>query len=73
MLSCGLCYSAYDINGNTKLGANHRLNDVYFDNDIGANLKELYENFENLNFNDMDDFDALKIVLYYFIDRVLDR
>ncbi|KAK9199270.1 hypothetical protein WN944_014458 [Citrus x changshan-huyou] len=52
---------AYDINGNTKLGANHRLNDLYFDNDIGANLKELYENFENLNFNDMDDFDALKI------------
>lgn len=46
---------------------------MYFDNDIGANLKELDEKFENLNFNDMDDFDAVKIVLYYFTDRVLDR
>ena len=56
-----------------SLGANHRLNDLYFDNDIGANLKELDEKFESLDFNDMDDFDELKIVLYHFTDRVLDR
>lgn len=27
--------------------------------------------FEDLNFNDMDNIDALQIVLYYFADRVL--
>lgn len=27
--------------------------------------------FEDLNFNDMDNIDALQIVLYYFANRVL--
>lgn len=46
---------------------------MYFDGDIGVNLKELDANFEDLKFNDMDDSNALKIVLYYFTDRVLNR
>ncbi|KAH9725713.1 hypothetical protein KPL70_007982 [Citrus sinensis] len=39
----------------------------------GANLNELDANFEDLNFNDMEDTNVLKIVLYYFADRVLNR
>lgn len=61
----------YNIHRNVKLETNHRLCDLYFDGDIGANLKQLDEKFEDLNFNDMDDFDAPKIALYYFAYRVL--
>lgn len=43
---------------------------LYFDGNLRANLKELDENFEDLNFNDMDNIDALKIALYYFANRV---
>ena len=43
---------------------------LYFDGNLRANLKELDENFEDLNFNDMDNIDALKTALYYFANRV---
>ena len=49
------------------------MRNLYFDGDIGANLNELDANFEDLNFNDMEDTNVLKIVLYYFADRVLNR
>lgn len=61
----------YNIYRNVKLEINHMLCDLYFDGDIRANIKQLEENFEDLNFNDMDDFDAPKIALYYFAYRVL--
>lgn len=49
------------------------MRDLYFDGSIRENFKELDENFEDLKFKDMDNTDALKIVLYYFADRVLNR
>ena len=70
-LVTGLCYGAHNIHRNAKLETNRRLRDLYFDNDIRVNLKQFDENFEDLNFNDIDDFDALLNALYYFTDRVL--
>lgn len=49
---------------------NHRLCNLYFDSDIESDLKHLDENFEDLNFNDMEDVDAFKNKLYYFTDSV---
>ena len=69
----GLCYETYGIHRKEKLKTHHRLRNLYFDGDIGANLNELDANFEDLNFNDMEDTNVLKIVLYYFADRVLNR
>lgn len=44
---------------------------MYFDGNIEVNLRELDEKFKDLNFNDMEDIDALQIALYYFTDKVL--
>ncbi|KAH9671507.1 hypothetical protein KPL70_017399 [Citrus sinensis] len=70
-LVTGLKYGVYDIHRKAKVGVQHRLRDLYFDGDLGATLKEFDARFEALNFNDVDDVDALKIALYYFADRVL--
>ena len=70
-LVTGLKYGVYDIHRKAKVGVQHRLRDLYFDGDLGATLKEFDVRFEALNFNDVDDVDALKIALYYFADRVL--
>lgn len=35
------------------------------------NLVQFESIFANLHFDNMDNIDALKMVLYYFIDRVL--
>ena len=70
-LVTGLKYGEYDIHREVEVEVQHRLRDLYFEGDLGANLKEFDAKFEDLNFNDMDDVDALKIVLYYFADRVL--
>ena len=46
---------------------------LYFDGNLEQilnNYKELDENFEDLNFNDMDNIDALKTALYYFANKV---
>lgn len=52
---------------------NNRLCDLYFESNIDVTLKRFNKKFENLNFNDMSDVDALKVALYYFADRVLNR
>ena len=70
-LVTGLKYGVYDMHRKAKVEVQHRLRDLYFDGDLGATLKEFDARFEALNFNDVDDVDALKIALYYFADRVL--
>lgn len=49
----------------------HRLRDLYFNGNLGVNLKQFDARLKDLNFDDMDDVDALKVTLYYFADRVL--
>lgn len=49
----------------------HRLRDLYFDGNLEVNLKQFDARLKDLNFDDMDDVDALKVTLYYFADRVL--
>lgn len=48
----------------------HRLRDLYFDGNLGVNLKQFDARLKDLNFDDMDDVDALKVTLYNFADRV---
>ena len=70
-LVTGLNYGVYDIHREAEVEVKHRLRDLYFDGDIGAKLKQFDARFEDLNFNNMEDVNALKITLYYFADRVL--
>ncbi|GAY31825.1 hypothetical protein CUMW_272370 [Citrus unshiu] len=50
----------------------HRLLNMYFDGLFrNINLKQFDALFEKLDFEAMDDIDALKIVLFYFADRDL--
>ena len=50
----------------------HRLLNTYFDRLFhNINLKQFDALFEELDFEAMDDIDALKTVLFYFADRVL--
>lgn len=49
----------------------HRLRDLYFNGNLEVNLKQFDARLKDLNFDDMDDVDALKVTLYYFADRVL--
>ena len=55
-----------------KVKTLHRLLNTYFDDLFcNVNLRQFDSRFEDLNFEVMDD--ALKIVLYYFINRILNR
>ncbi|GAY68271.1 hypothetical protein CUMW_262830 [Citrus unshiu] len=58
---------------NTELRNNqtmHRLRNTYFDGvHCKINLKEFDALFKKLKFEEMDDMDTLKIVLFYFTDR----
>ncbi|GAY56083.1 hypothetical protein CUMW_169090 [Citrus unshiu] len=50
----------------------YRLRNMYFGGvHRKINLKEFDVLFEKLKFEAMDDIDALKIALFYFVDRVL--
>ena len=50
----------------------HKLRNTYFGGvHRKINLKEFDALFKKLKFEEMDDMDALKIVLFYFADRVL--
>ena len=72
-LVTGLNYGVYDIHREAEVEVKHMLRDLYFNGDLGANLKQFDARFDDLNFNNMEDVNALKIVLYYFADRVLNR
>ena len=56
---------------NNKSG--HKILKTYFGCDLfrNINLKQFDALFEKLNFEAMDDIDALKIALFYFANRVL--
>ncbi|GAY62287.1 hypothetical protein CUMW_216610, partial [Citrus unshiu] len=55
-----------------KLKTVHRLLITYFNGlSRNINLKRFDVLFEELDFEAMDDIDALKIALFYFADRVL--
>lgn len=66
-----LNYGVYDIHREAEVEVKHRFRDLYFDGDLGANLKQFDARFEDLNINNMDNVDALKFAPYYFADRVL--
>lgn len=68
-----LYYGTYDFHIKTKFLASNRLRDFYFNSNLDTTLKQFDENFENLNFNDIYDIDALNIALYYFADRVFNE
>ncbi|XP_052298878.1 uncharacterized protein LOC127902803 [Citrus sinensis] len=69
-LVTGLSYSV-----DTKLKNNemeHRLRNTYFGGvHCKINVNEFDALFKKLKFEEMDDMDALKIALFYFVDRVL--
>lgn len=55
-----------------KLKMVHRLLNIYFDSLFdNINLKQFNLRFEDFDFEAMDDINALKIALYYFVDMVL--
>lgn len=55
----------------SKVTINHWC-DQYFNDHLGT-LPKLDRSFEDLNFHDMDDINALKIMLYYFADILHNR
>ena len=69
-LVTGLCYGEKVFL--TKHKTMHRLLKKYF---VGRfreiNLDQVEQRFMNLDFKTMDDTNALKIVMFYFADRVL--
>lgn len=67
----GLCYGLHNMHRKPNITENHRLHDLYYNRNPRVNIKQLYENFEEFNFNDTDDIDVLKITLYYFANKVL--
>ena len=69
-LVTGFSYDVDTALTNNKTG--HTLLKTYFGGLFrNINLKQFDALFEKLNFEAMDDIDALKIALFYFVDRVL--
>lgn len=57
------CNGVDNVFRKANIAANHWLRYLYFNGNLMANIKQLDENFEGLNFNDIYDIDALKITL----------
>ena len=65
------CGKLRDLEEFKKIGGSWRIHDVYFDGNDEFQLQELDTMFDAFDFTQINDKNALRIALFYFMDRIL--